>query len=265
VLPEKLAGNLIRFSLAVGTQGWYKLSKARPEMMKKVLRKGVERQLPKGFDVDTHFTPSYNPWDQRVCMVPRGDLFKAIKAGKASVVTDKIATFTEKGLLLESGAELEADVIVTATGLDLLFIGGIDITVDDEKVDPATCLSYKGMMLEGVPNFANSLGYSNASWTLRADLIFEYVTRVLNHLRNTGLRQATPVNSDPDVEAAPLLALTSGYITRAADRMPKQGSKFPWLVPQSWLADRKAMRGSPLQDDAMVFSNPEPAVMAAAS
>jgi monooxygenase len=174
------------------------------------------------------------------------------------VVTDHVETFTEHGIRLQSGQELEADVIVTATGLELLFIGGIDVSVDGEPVDLPSKLTYKGMMLEGVPNFALAVGYTNASWTLKCDLTCDYVTRLLNHLRATGMRQATPVNSDPTVEAAPLLGLTSGYVMRAADRFPKQGSKFPWQVHQSYLRDYRSLKMSGVEDDAMVFSNPVP-------
>jgi cation diffusion facilitator CzcD-associated flavoprotein CzcO len=237
--------------------------------VKRILRKGLERQLPRGYDIDTHFTPRYNPWDQRLCVVPNGDLFKAIKAGTASIVTDRIETFTETGLLLESGDELDAEVVVTATGLELLFIGGIEVSVDGEPVDLPTKLTYKGMMLEGVPNLALAVGYTNASWTLKCDLTCQYVCRLLNHLRETGLRQCTAVNDDPTVTRSPLLGLTSGYVQRSADRFPKQGSKAPWRVHQSYLRDYRALRMSGIHDDAMVFSNParEPSaeVVAAAS
>ncbi len=268
VLPDKVAGNVIRWTLALGTQASYQLSRRRPALMKKLLRKGLERQLPKGYDIDTHFTPRYDPWDQRLCVVPNGDLFKAIRAGKASVVTDHVDTFTETGIQLQSGTELEADIIVTATGLEMLFLGGIEVGVDGETVDLSSRLAYKGMMLEGVPNFAMAVGYTNASWTLKCDLTCGYVTRLLNHLRGSGLRQAMPVNNDPSVTPQPLLGLSSGYITRAADRFPKQGSKFPWQVHQSYLADYRALKRAGLHDDAMVFSNPAPTatpVVAAAS
>jgi cation diffusion facilitator CzcD-associated flavoprotein CzcO len=258
VLPERWSGPAVRWMNALMTQGSYQLSRRRPALMKRILKAGVRRQLPKGYDVDTHFTPSYDPWDQRLCVVPDGDLFRAIRSGSASVETDRIATFTERGLLLESGRELDADVIVTATGLELLFLGGIELAVDGEKVDVTECLTYKGMMLEGVPNLAIAIGYTNASWTLKCDLTCDYVTRLLNHQRGSGWRQCTPTNSDATVVPAPLLGLSSGYVTRAADRMPKQGSRFPWQVHQSYLADYRALKRSPVVDDAMLFSNPEP-------
>jgi cation diffusion facilitator CzcD-associated flavoprotein CzcO len=246
----------MRWVLAVGTQATYVISKRRPELVKKVLRSGLKRQLPKGYDIDTHFTPSYNPWDQRLCAVPDGDLFKVIREDKASVVTDHIDTFTETGILLESGEQLEADIVITATGLELLFIGGIQLTVDGEPVNLPDKLTYKGMMLEGVPNFALAVGYTNASWTLKCDLTCDYVCRLLNHLHDTGLQQCTPRNDDASVTAAPLLGLSSGYITRAADRFPKQGSRHPWQVHQSYLRDYRALKRSGIEDDSMKFTNP---------
>ena len=257
-LPQRVSGPAIRWMKALMTQGMFQLSRRRPELVKKIIRKNLEKSLPAGYDIETHFTPRYNPWDQRFCVVPDGDLFNAIKAGSVDVVTDHIASFTEKGLLLESGRNLEADVIVTATGLELLFLGGIELVVDGEKVDPATKLSYKGMMLEGVPNLAIAIGYTNASWTLKCDLTCDYVTRLLNRLHSTGLRQCTPVNGDGTVVPRPLLDLTSGYVQRSADRFPKQGSRFPWQVHQSYLRDYRAMKMRGIDDGVMVFSNPRP-------
>ncbi|CAN5867806.1 hypothetical protein BH23ACT2_BH23ACT2_23140 [soil metagenome] len=258
VLPGRYAESATRWIHALGTQGMYELSKRRPATVKRLLRKGIERELPDGYDVDTHFTPHYDPWDQRLCVVPDGDLFAAISAGTASVVTDHIDTFTETGLRLTSGAELEADIIVTATGLELLFIGGIDLTVDGEAVEVADKLTYKGMMLDGVPNFALAVGYTNASWTLKAELTCDYVCRLLNHLRETGLRQCTPVNSEPALSREPLLGLTAGYVQRSAHKFPKQGQQDPWRVHQSYLRDHRAMKRSGVVDDVMVFSNPAP-------
>ena len=256
LLPVRWSGPVIKWFKALTTQGSYHLSKRRPELMKRLLRKGIERQLPKGYDIDTHFTPRYDPWDQRLCLVPNGDLFKAIRSGSASVVTDRVATFTPTGLRLESGTELEADIIVTATGLELLFMGGIDLSVDGEAVDLPNKLTYKGMMLEGVPNMALAVGYTNASWTLKCDLTCKYVVRLLQHMRETGMRQCTPVNRDASVSASPLLGLTSGYVQRSAHKFPKQGSKFPWQVHQSYLKDYRALHVAGVEDDAMEFSNP---------
>ena len=256
VLPERWAGPAIRWANALAGQAFYQLSRRRPNRVKSMLRRVLERELPAGYDIDTHFTPKYAPWDQRMCFIPDGDLFAAIRSGRASVVTDGIAGFTEQGLLLDSGAELEADVIVTATGLELLFMGGLELSVDGAAVDAPDRLSYKGMMLDGVPNLAIAFGYTNASWTLKCDLTCHYVTRLLNHLRSTGMRQCTPVNHDGTVVAEPFLGLTSGYVQRFMHLFPKQGSRAPWRVHQSYLSDYRALRRSPLADEAMVFSNP---------
>ncbi len=256
ILPRSFSGPAIRWYKALTTQAFFQLSRRRPQLVKRILRRAAQRQLPPGYDIDTHFSPHYNPWDQRVCVVPNGDLFKAIRSGTASVVTDRIDTFTEKGLRLESGAELEADIIVTATGLELLFIGGIALSVDGEPVDVASKLSYKGMMLEGVPNLAIAIGYTNASWTLKCDLTCDYTCRLLNHMRAEGVLQCTPVNDDPSVTAQPLLGLSSGYVQRSAHKFPKQGSRFPWQVHQSYLRDYRALKLSDLADEAMVFTSP---------
>jgi cation diffusion facilitator CzcD-associated flavoprotein CzcO len=256
VLPGRLSGPVVRWFKALTTQASYHVSRRRPELVKWILRRLLQRQLPPGYDIDTHFTPSYDPWDQRLCVVPDGDLFAEIRAGRASVVTDRIDTFTERGLRLESGAELAADIVITATGLELLFIGGVDLHVDGEAVDISTKLTYKGMMLEGVPNLAVAVGYTNASWTLKCELTCDYVCRLLNHMRASGMRQSTAVNADASVEPEPLLGLTSGYVLRSADRFPKQGSKFPWQVHQSYLRDYRAMKMSGIEDAAMTFSNP---------
>jgi cation diffusion facilitator CzcD-associated flavoprotein CzcO len=265
VLPPRLSGPIIRWMKALLTQGSYVLSKRRPALVKRILRKQLERQLPAGYDIDTHFTPRYNPWDQRLCVVPDGDLFKAISAGTVSVVTDQIDTFTEKGLRLASGDELEADIVVTATGIELLFIGGIELSVDGEAVDVSTKLTYKGMMLEGVPNLAIAIGYTNASWTLKCDLTCDYVSRLLNHMRVVGAKQCMPVNQDATVSQLPLLGLTSGYVQRSADRFPKQGSVFPWQVHQSYLRDYRALKLRGIEDAAMVLSNPTRELASAAA
>ena len=258
LIPGRLAATIVRWAMALTTQGSYQLSRRRPEVMKRFLRKGVERALPAGFDVDTHFTPTYDPWDQRLCVVPDGDLFKAISAGRASVVTDHIDTFTETGIRTVSGQELEADVIVTATGLALQFLGGMDVRVDGETVKAAERMTYKGMMMEGVPNLAFAFGYTNASWTLKAELTCDYVTRLLRRMRQTGMRQCTAVNGDPSLESEPFIGLTSGYVQRAIDLFPKQGSRFPWQVHQSYVRDYRAMRMKGIDDDVMRFTNPAP-------
>jgi monooxygenase len=264
-LPERWSGPIIRWFKALTTQASYVLSQSHPKLVKRLLRLQLERQLPDGYDIDTHFTPSYDPWDQRLCVVPDGDLFKAIRRGTVSVVTDHIDRFTEHGIRLRSGAELEADVVVTATGLDLLFLGGVALTVDGEAVDVASKLTYKGMMLEGVPNLAVAIGYTNASWTLKCDLTCDYVCRLLNRMRATGETRCMAVNHDATVTAQPLLGLTSGYVTRATDRFPKQGTKAPWQVRQSYLRDYRALKMGDVADDTMEFSRPNPRPVPAAA
>ncbi len=256
LLPPRQAGTAMRWFKALTTQAFFQLSRHRPDMVKRMVRRQLERQLPASFDIDTHFTPRYNPWDQRFCIAPDGDLFKAIRNGSVSVVTDHVETFTERGLLLRSGRELDGDIIVTATGLELLFLGGIELDVDGEAVEVAGKLVYKGMMLEGVPNLAMAVGYTNASWTLKCELTCNYVCRLINHMRARGMRQCTPVNTGAPVSTRPLLDLTSGYIQRSAHRFPRQGNRFPWQVHQSYLRDYWALRLRGVADEAMVFSNP---------
>ena len=255
ILPPKQAGTVAKWFHALLTQAFYRVSRRYPAMVKRMLRKGLERELPAGYDIDTHFTPRYDPWDQRFCAVPDGDLFASIRAGTASVVTDHVERFTEKGLLLTSGTELEADIIVTATGLELLFLGGIALSVDGARVDPATRLTYKGMMIEGVPNLAVAIGYVNASWTLKCDLTCDYVCRLLNHMRARGLDECVARNRDGALaEDGPVLGLTSGYIQRSAHLLPKQGSRQPWRVYQSYLRDYRALKMSDIEDQVMQFS-----------
>jgi monooxygenase len=257
VLPKQMAGTAAKWAHALLTQSFYAVSRRYPHYVKRFLRKGLERELPAGYDIDTHFTPRYDPWDQRFCAVPDGDLFKAIRGGGVSVVTDTVERFTRSGILLASGQELPADIVVTATGLELLFLGGIDLTVDGAPVDPASRLTYKGMMIEGVPNLAVAIGYTNASWTLKCDLTCQYVCRLLNYMRSHGLTECVPRNTDPSVaEGGPLLGLTSGYIQRSAHLLPQQGLRQPWRVHQSYLRDYRALRMSQVDDGVMEFSQP---------
>ena len=256
VLPEKAAYTLVRWKNVLLTMASFQLSRRRPRLMKKLLRKALERRLPPGYDIDTHFKPRYNPWDQRLCLVPDGDLFEAICEGRASVVTDRIETFTEKGLRLSSGEELEADLIVTATGLNLIPLGGMEIAVDGRAIQIPETMGYKGMMLSGVPNLAVALGYTNASWTLKCDLTCEYVCRLLNYMDEHGYRQCTPENHDPSVIPEPFIDFNSGYVLRAIQNFPKQGSKPPWRLHQNYARDILALRLGALEDGAMVFSNP---------
>jgi monooxygenase len=256
ILPPQQAGTAAKWFHALLTQAFYVVSRRYPGFVKSMLRKGLQRALPAGYDIDTHFTPRYDPWDQRFCAVPDGDLFRAIGAGTVTVVTDTIERFTEKGLLLTSGAELKTDVIVTATGLELLFLGGIVLSVDGQAVDPSTRLTYKGMMIEDVPNLAVALGYVNASWTLKCDLTCDYVCRLLDHMRARGLTECVAHNDDHASAAAagPVLGLTSGYIQRSAHLLPKQGTRQPWRVHQSYLRDYRALKLGGIEDGVMHFS-----------
>jgi monooxygenase len=254
LLPAKLAYSLVRWKNVLVTMLVFQLSRRRPGLVKALVRRGVEKRLPQGFDVDTHFKPSYGPWDQRLCLVPDGDLFEAICAGRASVVTDHIETFTEGGLKLASGAELEADLIVTATGLNLLTLGGMQIAVDGHEVDVSQTMSYKGMMLGGVPNLAMAFGYTNASWTLKCDLTCGYVCRLLNHMDEQGFRQCTAVNRDPSITELPFIDFSSSYVQRSIHLFPKQGSKAPWRLYQNYALDILTLRYGAIDDGAMQFS-----------
>jgi monooxygenase len=262
-LPERAAYAAVRWKNVLIQTVFYQLSRRRPELIKRWIRKGVQRSLPPGYDVDKHFKPHYNPWDQRMCLVPDGDLFRAISKGEASVVTDKIATFTEVGIELSSGEELEADVIVTATGLNLLFLGGMRLAVDGEEVDVPSKMAYKGMMLSGVPNMAFTVGYTNASWTLKADLTSEYVCRLLNHMDAHGYERCA-AEVDPVVTERPLLDFTSGYVQRSLHLFPKQGSKEPWKLRQNYFRDIHTIRRGAIDDGAMRFSNGGPRAQRAA-
>jgi monooxygenase len=257
-LPERVVHPVVRWKNVIVQGISYRFSRRYPKWTKAWLRGEVKKVLPSGYDVDTHFKPRYDPWDQRVCFVPDADLFKALRSGKADIATDRIATFTEDGIELESGAKIEADVVVTATGLNLQFVGGARVTVDGEEPEMSGLLTYKGMMLSGVPNLAYTVGYTNASWTLKADLTSEYVCRLLNHMQSTGKRICVPEVSDPSVTAEPLLDFTSGYVLRAVDRLPKQGSKEPWKLRQNYPLDLRALRYGAVEDGTMRFYNPAP-------
>ena len=258
-LPEKTAYALTRWKNVLLGMVFYRMARRKPERTKERLLGMVREHLGPDYDVATHFTPRYNPWDQRLCLVPDADLFDALKAGRASVATGTIDRFTEHGIRLASGDEIAADVIVTATGLELQLMSGVRFTVDGRAVDLAAALQYKGMMFSDVPNMAYTFGYTNASWTLKADLVAKYVCRLLNTMRKRGVRQATPTNTDPDMAVEPFVDFSSGYIQRAADTLPKQGTKKPWRLNQNYALDVVALRFGSI-DDSMVFSNPTPPV-----
>src|SRR4051812_10409140 len=211
LLPEKLSYHLTRWKNVLLMLGSYKVSRRWPQVVKRAVRKGLERQLPAGYDIDTHFKPRYNPWDERLCVVPDADLFKAIRGGKAEVVTDHVETFAEKGIHLQSGRELEADIIVTATGLNLLVLGGLQILIDGKEKQLSDTVGYKGMMFSDIPNLALALGYTNASFTLKTDLVADYICRLLKHMDAHGYRVATPKAPNPSVEVEPFIDLKSGY------------------------------------------------------
>jgi monooxygenase len=234
--------------------------------MKALIRKHIAHQLPSGYDVDTHFTPRYNPWDQRLCVVPDGDLFHAIAQGRVSMVTDQIKTFTEQGLELTSGVELDADLIVTATGLNLLPLGGMQVAVDGREVELSETMSYKGMMISGVPNLASAFGYTNASWTLKSELTCAYVCRLLTYMDAHGYRQCTPRHPDPSIAEQPFVDFSSSYVVRAIGEFPRQGSKAPWRLYQNYPLDILSLRVGAIEDGTMEFvSGTKSAVVPSAS
>ncbi len=257
LLPPRRAYPLVRWKNVLLATFVYRLSRRRPELVKRLLRRGAEKRLPPGYAIDTHFKPRYDPWDQRLCLVPDGDLFAALSDGSASIVTDRIDTFTERGLRLQSGEELEADIVITATGLNLLLLGGMTLSVDGEDVDLSQTVGYKGMMLSGVPNMALTVGYTNASWTLKGDLVAEYVCRLLNHMRQHGYARVTPRTPRPSEPRLPFLDLASGYVLRSLEQLPKQGAHAPWRLHQSYVRDVHMLRRGPLEDEAIEFARAE--------
>ncbi len=253
ILPAERAYAITRRKNIWMQRTFYELSQKRPKLVKWLLRKGLEKRLPEGYDIDTHFTPSYNPWDQRLCAVPDGDLFAAISTGRASVVTDRISRFTERGILLESGRELEADIIITATGLDLQALGGVHVSVDGREISIPDQLIYKAAMISNVPNLAFVFGYTNSSWTLKVDLVCDYICRLISFMDRSGYASCVPVNTDPDMQTRPMLDFGAGYVQRAVDRFPRQGTG-PWEVKMSYRDDVERLSHGPLVDGVLRFS-----------
>ena len=265
-LPGRLAHRLIAWKNVFVATAVFQLSRRFPDLVKRVLRWRLERQLPAGFDIDTHFTPEYDPWDQRLCLVPNNDLFRALRRGDATIVTDTIDTFTEDGIRLTSGRELPADVIVTATGLNMLMLGGVDLEVDGERVDVSETVVYKGMMLSGVPNFAFATGYTNASWTLKVDLVSDHLCRLLAHMDRHGYDEVRPVAPDPSVPLEPFIDLSSGYVQRARHLLPKQAARAPWQLHQNYVRDVALFRRGEVEDEALRFRRlPAPGTAGAAT
>ncbi len=254
LLPANIASGINRLKNVWLAVGFFEFARKYPNPVRKVIRAINKRQLRgSGCDVDVHFNPRYNPWEERLCLAANSDIFKAIRKGKAEVVTDHIDTFTENGIKLKSGAELEADIVVSATGLNLVPLGGVSFDVDGEQWLPGKSMTYKGMMFRDVPNLAMASGYTNASWTLKCDLTSKYVCRLINHMQENGFQYCVPVNNDPTIEELPFVDLQSGYVQRAVDLFPKQGSKAPWRLYQNYVKDIFSLKYGTLQDEAMQF------------
>ncbi|CAM3846059.1 flavin-containing monooxygenase [Smaragdicoccus niigatensis] len=254
LLGDKLGYAVARRKNILQQKYVYDFAQTFPGLARKIIRTVNASMLPSDFPVDEHFNPPYNPWDQRLCAVPSGDLFKALSNGSASMVTDRIKTFTEKGILLESGRELEADIIVTATGLNIQILGGIELHVDGRKVNNPDLVAYRGTLLSGVPNLAMAIGYTNSSWTLKIGMLCEYFCDLLEHMDKNGYDTVWPV-ADPDMETRPLLDFEAGYVMRALEKLPKQGTAKPWKMSMSYFDDKK-MQNAPTVDEHLSFSSP---------
>ncbi len=255
VLPDQTTGDLVRWKNVVLGAAFFAFCRKWPDKARALIRRGTIDQLGADYDVDVHFKPSYQPWDQRLCLVPDADLFRALKGGTAEAVTDQIETFTETGIQLASGRHLDADLIVTATGLRLVFLGGLDLTVDGKKVEPSAHKVYKGAMLGDVPNLAMATGYTNASWTLKAELVIEYACRLISYMDRKGLASCTP-RPPADIGDVPLIDFSSGYVQRAIPHMPRQGTRVPWKLHQNYLRDLVMLRRGRLRDGNLQFDPP---------
>jgi cation diffusion facilitator CzcD-associated flavoprotein CzcO len=232
----------------------YPLIRRYPDNARKLVRNLNIRSLPDGYDVDKHLNPNYNPWDQRMCVAPEGDFFKAISSGKASIATDHVKRFTRKGIELESGESLDADIVVTATGLRMVMLGGMDVIVDGRPLVIGDTLAYRGSMLEAVPNLVFTIGYTNASWTLKADLVSEFVCRILKEMDSSGNNVCVPVNEDPNLERGPLMDFAAGYVLRTRNDFPTAGARQPWRLGMNYIQDLVTLRHKNLDDGALRFS-----------
>ena len=253
-LPDRAAYMLARWKNVLAGSFFYNLARKRPQVFKWMVARGVRKELGEKYDAK-HFTPPYNPWDQRLCLVPDSDLFRTIREGRVSVVTDHIDTFTEQGLLLKSGERLDADIIVTATGLVLRLFSGMQLVIDGVPVELPKTLVYKGMMFSDIPNLAFAVGYTNASWTLKCDLAAGYVCRLLNHMDHHGYAVCTPRINDANIEEEPVIDFNSGYVLRALETLPRQGSKTPWRLHQNYVRDLSLMRYGRVEDGTMEFQS----------
>jgi monooxygenase len=260
-LPENTAYAAVRWKNVLQQSALYGACKKWPQRMRKILLGYVGRQLPEGYDVEKHFGPHYNPWDQRLCLVPSGDLFRAIRRGQAEMVTDTIERFTATGIRLNSGQELPADIIITATGLNLQLFGGATVTVDGQPVDLTKTMAYKGMMLSGLPNMIYTVGYTNASWTLKADLVSEFACRLLNYMDANGFDTVVVEHPGSDVAERPFMEFTPGYVLRSLDELPKQGSRTPWRLNQNYLRDIPLIRRGKIADEGLRFAKKPAAVV----
>ena len=259
-LPENVAHVVNRWKAIIFSTAQYQLARKFPNYMRKTLMTMAKRRLPEGYDVEKHFGPSYNPWDQRLCLAPNGDLFKTIRKGNADVVTDTIDTFVPEGIKLASGEVLEADIIVTATGLNMQLLGGLTPTLNGEPIDLTSLMTYKGLMFSGIPNFAITFGYTNASWTLKADLVSEFVCRVLNYMDDNGFDRVVPEHPGAAVGELPFMDFAPGYFLRAIDQLPKSGSRAPWRLKQNYLLDLRLIRQGKVDDEALHFTKHRAAV-----
>jgi monooxygenase len=259
-LPENLAHVVNRWKAIIFSTAQYQLARKFPKYMRKTLMTMAQRRLPEGYDVEKHFGPSYNPWDQRLCLAPNGDLFKTIRKGGADVVTDTIDTFVPEGIKLTSGEVLDADIIVTATGLNMQLLGGLTPTLNGQQIDLTSLMTYKGLMFSGIPNFAITFGYTNASWTLKADLVSEFVCRVLNYMDEHGFDRVVPEHPGAAVGELPFMDFAPGYFLRAIDQLPKSGSRAPWRLKQNYFLDLRLIRQGKVDDEALHFTKHRAAV-----